>query len=129
MKYKIIIIYFFLGTISILIFLLGRVSIAWQQQPCTIKGVNITPPPKIQEFIISLENYNKKDDHPPTELEIFKEITQNQSKQDAKFVASKLGKYYYPLNHPKADGLTEKNRVYFSSEIDAQNNGYSSGTK
>lgn len=42
----------------------------------------------------------------------------------ARFVASKKGKRFYPIGSSQAEGLTVKNRVYFSSEEEARRAGY-----
>lgn len=43
---------------------------------------------------------------------------------DARFVASRRGKYYYPFFSPEGQKLAEKNRVYFRSEEEARAEGY-----
>ncbi|MEI7510907.1 MAG: hypothetical protein WCJ84_01980 [Candidatus Peregrinibacteria bacterium] len=43
------------------------------------------------------------------------------------FVASKTGKYFYALDHAKADTLAVKNRVFFTSEEEAMQKGYKRG--
>jgi hypothetical protein len=43
---------------------------------------------------------------------------------DAQFVASKQGKYYYSVLEKRAFSITEKNRIYFSNEKEAKNQGY-----
>jgi len=40
------------------------------------------------------------------------------------FVASKRGKYYYPSNCSLAQGLSEKNKVYFKTRKEAEGRGY-----
>ncbi len=40
------------------------------------------------------------------------------------FVASKRGVYYYPINCPKAQGLSSKNTLYFKDKIAAEDAGY-----
>lgn len=41
------------------------------------------------------------------------------------FVASKIGKKYYPISCKAAESLSEKNKVYFKTEMEAQRAGYS----
>ncbi len=43
---------------------------------------------------------------------------------DAKYIASRTGKYYYSVFDKRALNLSEKNRLYFSSESEAENMGY-----
>jgi hypothetical protein len=43
---------------------------------------------------------------------------------DKRFVASKRGKYYYPVDCSLANSLKEENKIYFSSEEEAQKQGY-----
>jgi hypothetical protein len=43
---------------------------------------------------------------------------------EAAFVASKNGKYFYPLDAPEAALLTVKNRIFFTDEEQAQNAGF-----
>ncbi len=43
------------------------------------------------------------------------------------FVASKSGKYFYPLDHTKADTLAVKNRIFFANEEEAMQKGYKRG--
>ncbi len=40
------------------------------------------------------------------------------------YVASKRGKYYYPLDCPLAAGLSEKNKIYFKNKEEAETEGY-----
>jgi len=40
------------------------------------------------------------------------------------FVASKRGKYYYPSDCPLAQGLSEKNKIYFQTKKEAEDRGY-----
>ncbi len=40
------------------------------------------------------------------------------------FVASKIGQYYYPVNCSLAQGLSDKNKIYFLSEAEAEAEGY-----
>jgi len=40
------------------------------------------------------------------------------------FVASKRGQYYYPVNCSLSQGLSEKNKIYFASEAEAEAEGY-----
>ncbi len=40
------------------------------------------------------------------------------------FVASRIGKYYYPINCKKAQSLSIKNMLYFKDKIDAERAGY-----
>lgn len=42
----------------------------------------------------------------------------------ALFVASVKGKYYYPLDCPLVETLSEKNKIYFSSKAEAEAKGY-----
>jgi uncharacterized protein YneF (UPF0154 family) len=43
---------------------------------------------------------------------------------DTLFIASKNGKYYYPIFDKRALGIAMKNRVYFSKSSDAEKMGY-----
>jgi hypothetical protein len=43
---------------------------------------------------------------------------------DFLFVASKRGKYYYPINCKKAQGLSVKNMLYFKDNSSAEDAGY-----
>lgn len=43
---------------------------------------------------------------------------------DTQFIASKQGKYYYSVLDKRALNITEKNRIHFSSEIEAEEMGY-----
>jgi hypothetical protein len=49
------------------------------------------------------------------------EIKENQRE---KYVASKKGKYYYPINCPLANNLSESNKIYFFSKEEAEAQGY-----
>lgn len=40
------------------------------------------------------------------------------------FVASSRGKYFYDINSERADGLSNKNKVYFYTEEEAKNAGF-----
>ncbi len=40
------------------------------------------------------------------------------------FVASRMGKYFYPLDAPEAAQITVKNRVFFASEDEARSAGF-----
>jgi hypothetical protein len=40
------------------------------------------------------------------------------------FVASKNGKYFYPLDSPRAALITPKNRIFFRDEQHAENEGF-----
>ena len=40
------------------------------------------------------------------------------------FVASKRGKYYYPVDCYLANTLSEKNKIYFNSRAEAEKQGY-----
>jgi len=51
------------------------------------------------------------------------EIFLNQ-KTEKGYVASLKGKYYYPIDCPLAKNLSEKNKIYFNSKEEAENNGY-----
>ena len=44
--------------------------------------------------------------------------------EDAKFVASKIGKYYYEIDSTSAKRLSLKNRRYFSTEEEAKKAGF-----
>jgi hypothetical protein len=50
--------------------------------------------------------------------------TSNNSSQSGQFVASSQGKKYYPINCTAAQSLSEKNKIYFTSEAEAQAKGY-----
>jgi hypothetical protein len=45
------------------------------------------------------------------------------------FVASSRGKYYYPVDCSLADGLKEENRIYFKTQQEAENRGYTYNTR
>ena len=49
------------------------------------------------------------------------------SPEGALFVASKRGKRYWPLDAPEAFLLSEKNRIFFTSEEEAQNAEFKKG--
>ncbi|MGC8651033.1 MAG: hypothetical protein ACP5RX_00140 [Minisyncoccia bacterium] len=40
------------------------------------------------------------------------------------YVASSKGKYYYPIDCPLVDNLSEKNKIYFSTKEEAESKGY-----
>lgn len=44
--------------------------------------------------------------------------------EDAQFIASKNGKYYYSVFDKRALNLSEKNRIYFSNASEAEKMGY-----
>lgn len=44
--------------------------------------------------------------------------------EKAQFIASKQGKYYYSIFDKSALNIIEKNRIYFSSESEAEKMGY-----
>ena len=44
--------------------------------------------------------------------------------EDAQFIASKNGKYYYSIFDKRALNISEKNRIYFSFELEAEEMGY-----
>lgn len=46
-----------------------------------------------------------------------------------RFVASKKGKYYYTVTSAKGENLSPTNRVYFATEEDAANAGFTRGFK
>jgi hypothetical protein len=41
-----------------------------------------------------------------------------------KYVASSRGKYFYPIGSKRADGLSEKNKMYFSTPEEAKKLGF-----
>ncbi len=45
------------------------------------------------------------------------------------FVASSRGKYYYPLDCSLANGLKEENRIYFKTQQEAEESGYTYNTR
>jgi hypothetical protein len=45
------------------------------------------------------------------------------------FVASSRGKYYYPVDCSLADGLKEENRIYFKTQQEAEEKGYTYNTR
>lgn len=49
--------------------------------------------------------------------------------RQTKYVASTKGKYYYPLDCPLVNNLSEKNRVYFNSQEEAEVKGYLKNSK
>ena len=49
--------------------------------------------------------------------------------RQTKYVASTKGKYYYPLDCPLVNNLSEKNRVYFNSQEEAEAKGYLKNSK
>ena len=65
------------------------------------------------EFSIPLSQINLKDYYAADSLP-----------QDARFVASSKGKYYYSVFEKMAWAISPANRVYFSSREDAEKSGY-----
>ncbi len=124
MKTKPLILSILSVTICILFFLLGRVSMFWYDS-CgdSIKGVTFADPVEVSDFIDELEAYDKKNIG-INELDIFEELEANIAMENASFVASKRGKYYYPIDSKKGDGLSKSSRVYFSSANEAETYGY-----
>jgi len=53
-----------------------------------------------------------------------KEDFETKENQGEKYVASKKGKYYYPINCPLANNLSESNKIYFFSKEEAEAQGY-----
>lgn len=54
-----------------------------------------------------------------------KNENEDKSSEKGDYVASKIGKKYYPFNCKAAQGLSEKNKIYFKSAADAEKAGYS----
>ncbi len=50
----------------------------------------------------------------------------NQLPEGARYIASEKGQYYYSILDKRAFNITEENRIYFSSEEEAELNGYKS---
>jgi hypothetical protein len=50
--------------------------------------------------------------------------SQKVSSPNTIFVASSKGKYYYPLDCPLVENLSEKNKIYFSTKEEAEAKGY-----
>jgi len=44
--------------------------------------------------------------------------------QESGYVASSIGKYYYPVDCPLAKNLSEKNKIYFQTKKEAEERGY-----
>lgn len=42
----------------------------------------------------------------------------------SRFVASSRGKYFYPINCPQGQGLSEKNKIFFDTMEEAQKAGF-----
>jgi len=119
-----ILFYVFVFAILILLFVLGRISILWEgQEESCITGVTFASTEEVEDFIEDLKNYSKEDIQ-INEIDIFEDMKMEESKKDALFVASTRGKYYYPIDSEKGNGLKEESRVYFSSEFEAISNGY-----
>ena len=125
-KIQIIIFYLLVLSICVLFFVLGRVSIYWQDECDTpITGVNFASSSEIQAFIHELNNYEETSGI--NEIDIFEASQTENSMENAQFVASTRGKYYYEIGSTKANGLSEKSRVYFQTESDAKAHGYIKG--
>ncbi|MGE4554585.1 MAG: hypothetical protein AB7D02_00370 [Candidatus Paceibacterota bacterium] len=54
----------------------------------------------------------------------FNNFSENKTEGQKLYVASSRGKYYYPLDCPLANNLSEKNKIYFSSKEEAEAKGY-----
>src|SRR3989337_4596167 len=97
---KLFLLYALFGVICFLFFLLGRVSMLWEsslgsKQESTISGVTLANPKGIEKFRARVENFEEK-----TEISVFQDLKKEESqsgKEDAQFVASSRGKYYYPM--------------------------------
>lgn len=125
-KIQIITFYILVLSICVLFFVLGRVSIYWQDEYSTsITGVNFATSSEVQAFIQALNNYEENSS--VNEIDIFKASQTEKSMENAQFVASTRGKYYYVVGSEKANGLSEKSRVYFQTESDAKAHGYIKG--
>jgi len=97
-----------------------------------------TNPSEVEELISAISNENYSEDtglsrieNLSVEVESNKEVLETDNMQvnqsvinDYKFVASKKGKRYYAIDSAAAKNLSEKNKVYFNSEEEAQKAGF-----
>lgn len=56
----------------------------------------------------------------PSKIEMEDSTLEN----DPKYVASSRGKYFYEIGSAKANSLSDKNKIYFSSQDEAKNLGF-----
>lgn len=89
-----------------------------------IGGKIIQRPP----IIIEKELFGNWDDILENKNEALFSVSQT-TKENAFFVASSRGKYYYPINCHLANNLKEENRIYFSTKEEAENRGYIYNTR
>lgn len=61
---------------------------------------------------------------PINEINLKTYYKSNAIPENAQFIASKNGKYYYSVFDKRAHNLSEKNRIYFSSASEAEKIGY-----
>ncbi len=109
-----------------LFFLLGRVSLLFEdkQKVFNIQGVELASPQALDEFLEKLENFDDIKEDTPNELEKVEEVDAIESKAIGMFVASKQGKYYYPIDSKEGMKLSDKTKLYFETEEEAKGAGY-----
>ncbi|MCK5608600.1 hypothetical protein KAR91_42350 [Candidatus Pacearchaeota archaeon] len=74
---------------------------------------NILTIQKDEEFEIPINQINLKNYYQAQNLP-----------ENTQFIASKQGKYYYSVLDKRALNIAEKNRIHFSSEMEAEEMGY-----
>ncbi len=112
---------------SVLFFLLGRVSFLLEgggQTTATIQGVRLAEPDELEEFLWKMDHFDEIKETTPNELEIVEEVETVESKAVGNFVASKQGKYYYPVDSKEGMKLSEKTKLYFETVEEAEKAGY-----
>ena len=118
-------IYILGGILLILFFILGRVSMYWNDMnTSSITGITFESSDAVSDFVSSLEDYSGECTN---EIEVFYKIQDEVSQKNSQFIASSRGKYYYEVGSKKANGLSEKSRVYFQTESEAISHGYVKG--
>lgn len=111
---------------SALFFLLGRVSFLFEdtQSNTIIQGVRFAEPAELDEFLEKMDNFDEIVDDTPNELEKVDQVERVESKATGAFVASKQGKYYYPIDSKEGMKLSDKTKLYFETEEEAKAEGY-----
>ena len=82
-------------------------------------GIQITYYDQKTIQIMRESEANQQDNNSKTD-----NIDSGVQEHDFLFVASKRGKYYYPIKCKKAQGLSPKNMLYFKDKMSAEKAGY-----
>ncbi len=112
--------------IIIMSFFLGRYSLPIEREiSAPFRIVDDKNIGEIQEMIDVIAQYD--DLEVDNDLERLKKGEVITDFSEYSFVASSRGSKYYKIDSGSADKLSEKNRIYFRSEEDAEEDGYKKG--